>query len=98
MHKHDVVVEQEDVEDEHSKLHKEGHEEADKATRLCLFVEIVHLEEITIQVLICHIDHADNEKVQTGRNAIPGNEFAGFDREAADVGITQLVDKNEKTE
>jgi len=59
----DVVVEEEDVEDEHAELHQKGHEEPDEARRLRLLVVVIQLEQIAIQVLVGHVDHADDKKV-----------------------------------
>lgn len=41
MNEHDVVVEQENVEDEHAELYEERHEKSDEATRLSLLVVVI---------------------------------------------------------
>ena len=41
MNEHDVVVEQENVEDEHAELYEERHEKSDEATGLGLLVVVV---------------------------------------------------------
>lgn len=80
--KYDVIVEHKDVEYEHSKLNKEGHEEANKSWRLRLFIVIVQLEEVSIQILIRHIDDTNQKEVQACGHTIPCNEFAHTNREA----------------
>ena len=76
MHKHNVVVEDENVEDEHSELDHEGHEETNESWRLRLLVIVVQLEQVTIQVLVGHVNDANEEEVQAGGDSIPGDELA----------------------
>ena len=88
VHKDYVVVEHKDVEDEHSELDHKCHEKSDEAWRLCLFVIVVEFKEIAIQILVSHIHHTDQEEVEASCNAVPGNELANWDWEAADKSIT----------
>ena len=85
MYKHDVVVEDEYVDNEHGELDEEGHKEADEARALGRFVVVVHLEKVTADVLVCHINDTNKEKVQACGYAIPSYKLAHFHREAVDI-------------
>ena len=98
VHEDDIVVEDEDVDDEHGELDEERHEEADEARRLRLFVVVVHLKEITIEVLVRHINHTDKEEIQTRGNTVPCDKFAEADRERINVLLGQMANHDEEGE
>ena len=85
VYKYDIVVKQEYVKYEHTELHKECHKETDETRWLRPFIVIVELEEVAFEVLVCHVDHTNDKKVETGGNSPPSDELANFYREAADV-------------
>ena len=98
MDKDDVVVEDEDIHDEHSKLNQERHEESNEARRLSLFIVVVHLEQISVQVLIGHVDDTNEEEVQASGNTVPSDELADADWEATDVLLRQVADYDQERE
>ncbi len=96
--KDNVVVEDKDVEDEHSELHHECHEESDEARRLSFLIVIVELEQVSIKVLISHINDADQEEVETCCNAVPSDKFADWNWEATDKFIAKLTHHDQEKE
>jgi len=58
---------------------------------LRLFVVIVQLEEISVQILVCHVDNANQEEIQTGSDTVPGYKLAQFNREAADFLVRRMA-------
>ena len=79
------TVKDEDVDDKHGELHQESHEEAYEARRLRLFVVVVQLKQVAFQILIGHVNDADQEEVKGRSDAVPRNELANTDREGVDV-------------
>jgi len=96
--KNDVIVEQENVEDEHAELDEEGQKKSDEPRRLRLLVVVVKLEQITVQVLIGHVNDTDDEEVKARGDSVPRDELADRDGEAADPFLGQVVDKDEENE
>jgi hypothetical protein len=77
MDEHYVVVEDEQVHYEKAQMDDEGEEIPYKA-RICLTLRIVEveLEKVSCPILRSEINHADQEKVEDCRQAIPSYEFA----------------------
>lgn len=94
MHKHDVVVEYEGVEHEESYFSEEGNEESKHSRIAYLLVVVVQLEQVSVLVLVCHVNNQNEEEVQTRGESKPSDEFACQRGEAVDILLSQVTDEN----
>ena len=62
----DVVVEYEDINNQSEELNQERYEKANESGVLHTSIVIVEFEKISIFVLICKVDHCNQEKVKHG--------------------------------
>jgi len=92
VHEDDIVVEDEDVDKKHGKLDKESEEETNETRILCPLIVVVKLEEVSIGVLICHINDCNQEKVKTSSKSIPSYELAQTDWEAVNELLREVAD------
>lgn len=85
MHKRDVIVKYEEVQDQHCQLDHQREEQANDASTLSLLVVVVEPEEITVAVLVSEVHDVTDEEVKHRGESIPRDEFAQLYREAEDV-------------
>ena len=62
----DVVIEYEDIHNQSEELHQERYEKANESGVLHTSIVIIEFEKISIFVLICKVDHCNQEKVKHG--------------------------------
>ena len=62
----DVVVEYEDINYQSEELHQECNEKANESGVLHPSIVVVKFEKISIFVLVCKVDHCNQEKVKHG--------------------------------
>ena len=98
MHKNDIVVEKVDVENQQEELNQESHENTDEAAVIRSLVIVVHLEKVTVYLLVANVHNNNKKEVETGAKSIPGNYFAEFDWETKDPTVCYVIDTHQKHE
>ena len=99
VHKHDVIVEDEQVHDQQAQVDYECQEEAHEArVGIRLPIVEVELEEVARPVLRREVYHRDQEEVEDSREAVPRDELAERDREAVDVLLRHVADPHKQQE
>ena len=85
MHKRDVIVKDEEIQDQHCQMDHQREKQANDASTLSFLVVVVEPEEITVAVLVSEVHDVTDEEVKHRSKSIPRDEFAQLYREAEDV-------------